>query len=160
MVNRNDNRSLDLYLLLLAYSKAAKAKEFFINLESMGLSLGLPSSWSDSALRRQVIKSLKRLQNQYHLIDVNFFYGKDAAVRLNPTVFASEAKQSQFTIETNSIIKTKDTELTTRLKYLLLIKAFLKNEGEDLDSIQKTALAKRFFISRSTITAAFNDLRS
>jgi hypothetical protein len=152
MVNRNDNRSLDLYLLLLAYSQTTKAKEFFINLESMGLSLGLPLSWSNSALRRQVIKSLKRLQNQYHLIDVNFYYGKDAAI-----VIASEAKQSQtFTIPTNSVIK---KGITLRLKFLLLIKAFLKSEGEDLDSIQKAVLAKRFFISRSTITAAFKDLR-
>ena len=173
MVNRNDNRSLDLYLLLLAYSQTTKTKDFFISLEAMGLSLGLPLSWSDTALRRQVIKSLKRLQNQYHLIDVIFFHGKDAAI-----VIASEAiggdrgrnvrgsavstanDQSQFTIPTTTVIaKSEATRQSLRLKFLLLIKAFLKSKGEDLYAIQKTTLAKRFFISRSTVTAAFNDLR-
>jgi len=166
MINRNDNRSLDLYLLLLAHSQTIKTKEFFINLESMGLSLGLSASWSDTALRRQVIRSLKRLKNNYHLINVNFFYGKDAAISLcrpeveNTVILSPQGEESSiFTIPTNSIIKAKGPELTPRLKYLLLIKAFLKSKGEDLYSIEKTTLAKRFFISRSTVTAAFKDLQ-
>ena len=166
MVNRNDNRSLDLYLLLLAHSQTTKTKDFFISLEAMGLSLGLPLSWSDTALRRQVIKSLKRLQNQYHLIDASFFRGKDAAIviananSLSLRGAQSATRQSQFTIPTTTVVaRSEATRQSLRLKFLLLIKAFLKSKGEDLYAIQKTTLAKRFFISRSTVTAAFNDLR-
>lgn len=159
MVNRNDNRSFDLYLLLLAHSQSTKAKEFFINLECMALSLGMPESWSDSALRRQVIKSLKKLQDNYHLIDVDFFYGKDAAVVIKSISKAGQPET--FTVPTNTVIasEAKQSQISLRLKYLLFIEAFLKSEGEDLYSIQKTTLAKRFFVGRSTITAAFKDLQ-
>ena len=68
--------------------------------------------------------------------------------------------QSQFTIPTTTVVaRSGATRQSLRLKFLLLIKAFLKSKGEDLYAIQKTTLAKRFFISRSTVTAAFNDLR-
>ena len=65
MVTRYDNRPLDLYLLLLAHSQSINKREFFVNLETMALSLGMPRSWDDTALRRQVIKSFKKLQNRY-----------------------------------------------------------------------------------------------
>ena len=82
MLTRQDQRSMDLYLMLLAHSQGINEKEFFIDLESMGLSLGMPDSWSDTAIRRQVIKSLKRIESRYNLISVQFFYGKDAWVEL------------------------------------------------------------------------------
>ena len=49
-------------------------------MEDMALSLGLPSSWSSTDLRRQVIRSLKRLKSRYGLINVKFLYGRDAFV--------------------------------------------------------------------------------
>ena len=69
------------------------------------------------------------------------------------------AKQSHFTIPTNAIINSENAKLTLRLKYLLLIEAFLKSEGEDLYSIPKATLAKRFNVNKTTIHEAFNDLR-
>ena len=46
-----------------------------------------------------------------------------------------------------------------RLKFLLLIQALLKEEGENLYSIPQPILAKRFNVSVLTIKNAFNDLR-
>jgi len=80
MVRRHDERAFELYMLLLAYSKATRKKEFFLSLEDMGLSLGLPSSSTNTALRRQSIRSLKNLKDRYNLIDVEFFYGKNAII--------------------------------------------------------------------------------
>ena len=154
MVTSYDKRAMDIYLLLLAHSQAIDKREFFVSLEAMALSLGMPRSWKDTALRRQVIKSLKKLQSRYHLINIKFFYGRDAAVSL------IDIPDGSFAISSYSIIQIESSQLTMRLKFLLLIEALLKDEGKDLYSISKTALAKRFNVNVSTIKAAFSDLKS
>ncbi|NQT22099.1 MAG: hypothetical protein HQ579_01530 [Candidatus Omnitrophica bacterium] len=158
MVTRRDGRVFDLYLLLLAYSQAGEEEELYINLEDMGLSLGLPRNWGYTALRRQVIKSLRKLQKRYNLITVRFLHGKDAYVKLNDISIADEVKQSYFTIPSETIINPGSYKLSMRLKYLLLIEAFLKSEGEDLHSIPRNTLAKRFSLNERTVREAFNDL--
>ena len=152
MVTSNDNRAFDLYLMLVAYSQLMGEDEFYINLEDMGLSLGLPDTLDYTALRRQIIRSLKRLQNRYKLIKVKFMHGKDAFI--TPLNVQGES----FVISSVSIIQSSDAKLTLRLKLLLLIKALLENEGKDLDSVSKADLSKRFNINETTIYDAFNDL--
>jgi len=154
MVTSQDNRAFDLYLLLLAHSQLAGEDEFFINLEDMALSLGLPDTWDYTALRRQVIKSLKRLQKRYNLITVKFLHGKDASVKL------TDFPDSSFAISSGSIIQVENPELSMRLKFLLLIEALLKDERKDLYSMSQPALAKRFNLHQATIHAAFRDLKN
>ena len=152
MVTSSDKRAMSLYLLLLAHSQSVGKQEFLISLEAMALSLGMPDSWTDPALRRQVIKVLRKLQKRYQLIEVSFFHSRDANVIL------TDIPGNTFVISSDSLIQPDNAKLTMRLKFLLLIQALLKEEGEDLYSISKTALAKRFNINLSTIKAAFNDL--
>ena len=153
MITSSDKRAMSLYLLLLAHSQVTGKQEFLISLEAMGLSLGMPDSWTYSALRRQVIKVLKKLQKRYQLIEVSFVHSRDANVIL------TDISGDTFAISSDSLIQPDNDKLTMRLKFLLLIQALLKEEGEDLYSISKTALAKRFNVNLSTIKAAFNDLR-
>jgi hypothetical protein len=82
MVTRHDERAFDLYLLLLAYSQKTGKDKFFLSLEDMALSLGLSDTLSNTALRRQVIRSLRNLKDRYKLIDVEFFYAKNAIVTM------------------------------------------------------------------------------
>ena len=152
MVTSSDKRVMSLYLLLLAHSQVTGKQEFLISLEAMGLSLGMPDSWTYSALRRQVIKVLKKLQKRYQLIEVSFVHSRDANVML------ADISGDTFVISSDSLIQPDNDKLTMRLKFLLIIQALLKEGGEDLYSISKTALAKRFNVSLSTIKAAFNDL--
>ena len=153
MITSSDKRAMSLYLLLLAHSQVTGKQEFLISLEAMGLSLGMPDSWTYSALRRQVIKVLKKLQKRYQLIEVSFVHSRDANVIL------TDISGDTFAISSDSLIQPDNDKLTMRLKFLLIIQALLKEEGEDLYSISKTALAKRFNVNLSTIKAAFNDLR-
>lgn len=153
MVSSSDSRSLDLYLLLLAHSQATGKQKFLVGLTAMGLSLGLPGTWTNSAIRRQMIKSLKKLQTRYHLIDVRLSHGRDAEVSL--ALIPGEA----FTMASDSIISTQSAQLTTRLKFLFMIKALLGNEGEDIDSVSYRALSRRFNVSEGAIRAAFRDFR-
>lgn len=152
MITRQDHRVFDLYFLLLAYSQGVDEKEFFINLEDMGLSLGLPDILDHTALRRQVIRSLKRLEDRYGLITVKFLHGKDAKVTL------LDIPGESFTVSSGAIIQRPD-RLTLRLKFLLLIEALLKDEGKDLSSMPQAVLAEQFHVNKTTIYNAFDDLR-
>jgi len=152
MVTSYDKRAMSLYLLLLAHSQSVGKQEFLISLEAMALSLGMPDSWTDPALRRQVIKVLRKLQKRYQLIEVSFFHSRDANVIL------TDIPGNTFVMSSDSLIQPDNAKLTMRLKFLLLIQALLKEEGKDIYSISKTTLAKRFNINLSTIKAAFNDL--
>lgn len=153
MVTGQDERVFNLYLLIVGYSQLTSEDEFFINMEDMALSLGLPRAWSYSALRRQVIRSLKRLRDRYGLISVDFLHGKDVFVKL------TDIPGNSFIISSDSIMKRQSPDLTLRLKFLLMIEAFFKSKGEDFSSITKFDLAKRFNVNKSTIQEAFNDLK-
>ena len=56
-------------------------------------------------------------------------------------------------------LKRQSPDLTLRLKFLLMIEALFKSKEEDVSSITKSDLAKRFNVNESTIQEAFNDLK-
>lgn len=152
MVTSHDARSMDLYLLLLAHSQAAGKQSFFIDIESMALSLDIPASWFNFSLRRQVIRTLKKLNKNYNLLRVKFFHGKDAWLEL------VELPGDTFTITTKLIRTHPDKKLSLRLKFLLMVKALLKSQKEDIHTISKRELAKRFQVHYWTIIEAFKEL--
>ncbi len=150
MFTGQDSRSMDLYLLLLAHSQVVGKSGFFVDLESMALSLNMPVSWLDFGLRRQVIRSLKKLMDNYGLVRVEFFHSKDAWVEL--INFPQEA----FSINSKLIT---DQKISPRLKFLLMIKSLLESQGEDLYSRSKQELARRFHIHPWTMGEAFKELK-
>ena len=149
MLTGHDARSMDLYLLLLAHSQAAGKQSFFIDIESMALSLDMPVSWLDFGLRRQVIKTFKKLDKQYNLVRVKFFHGKDAWVEI------VALPQEAFTISSKLI---SDRKPSQRLKFLLMVKSLLESQGENINSISKQDLARRFHIHSWTVGEAFKEM--
>ena len=152
MLKASDRRAMDLYLILLAYSQKLEKNEFFLNLEDTALGLRLPVSWDDESLRRQVIKALRTLQDRYNLVEVEFYHASDAYITILPVSGES------FTIET-SIVGSQDKEIPQRLKFLLLIKAFLGKEGKDLDSVSQKEIMRRFHIAERTLEKALAEIR-
>ncbi|MBI4313620.1 MAG: hypothetical protein HY594_02265, partial [Candidatus Omnitrophica bacterium] len=61
------------------------ADGFFVNLESLGDALGLPAGWDDTAVRRQVIKTVRKLSRVYRALEVQWVHGADAWVALPVT---------------------------------------------------------------------------
>jgi len=149
MLTRHDNRCMDLYLLLLANSQTTGKQEFFIDIEAMALSVGMPDSWSNTALRRQVIKSLNILNKRYGLIRVKFFHGKNAWVEL------LDLPGGTFTV---SSTLTSSDDLSMRLKFILIVKTLLESQGEDIRSTSGRALANRFHVHHTTMNAALKEL--
>lgn len=150
MFTAQDSRGMDLYLLLLAHSRVVAKSSFFVDLESMALSLNMPVSWLDFGLRRQVIRSLKKLSDNYGLLRVKFFHGKDAWIEF------IDLPQEAFSINSKLITNQK---ISYRLKFLLMIKSLLESQGEDLYSISKQELARRFHIHPWTVGEAFKELK-
>ncbi|MCK5306758.1 MAG: hypothetical protein KAJ66_06450 [Candidatus Omnitrophica bacterium] len=149
MLKKSDRRAMDLYLILLAYSQKLDKIEFFLRLEDVGLGLGLPASWDDEALRRQVIRALRTLEERYNLIEVEFNYASDAYITILPVSGES------FTIETRTI-DSYNKEILQRVKFLLLIKALLEKEGKDLDLVPQKEIMRRFHITDRTLDKAMN----
>ena len=117
MVTRKDNYSFNLYLMLLAHSRAENKKEFFLELGSMGLSLGMPDSQSDVDLRRQVIRTLRKLKKRYNLIDVKFSHGRDAWIEL------ADIPGEAFTVSSRLIWPDSGENYPPRVKFYLMAEA-------------------------------------
>jgi len=153
MLEQGDERVMDTYLLLRVHAQVSGEQEFFVDLESLGLSLGLPAELSDTDLRRQAIRSLKELQSEYGLLKAFFFHGRDARVII------TDIPGAVFSL--NSDIAKPDLKLkhSVRAKFLRLITAYLASKGEDAAKITDVELARRFGCSKWTIANARRDLK-
>jgi HKD family nuclease len=152
MLTRANERSLDLYLMLVAQAQATGQKEFFVDLETMALSLGLPRSLSDSRLRQEVIKCLKKLERRYCLIKVKYFHGRDAKVNI------IDLPGAVFTISSDLIKPDKDPNNLVRRKFYMITKAYLESKGEDISTMSSEELGKRFGVGRTLFYNARLDL--
>ena len=133
------NRSINAYLLLIAESARIGKNEFFLNLEDFADKLQMPKDWTDTAKRRQAIKTLNRLSNKYKLITVTYTHGKDAWIKhtqIPGDTFT--AKSSLF--DPDFLAKTSPTA-----KSVLLIDALLKDEGSSKEDFTDKELYQRFF---------------
>ena len=170
MLKRSDQRVMDLYLILLAYSQKLGKDEFFLNLEDAGLGLGLPESWDDEALRRQVIKALRTLEDRYKLIKVEFYHATDAhitvlpmsgeSITLETNILGSGRTQLSSALPRTLRPRSHNKEIPQRLKFLLLVKELLEKEGKDLDSVPQKEIVRRFHIAERTLEKALADLKS
>jgi len=146
MVTECARRAMDVYLLLSAYGARVGSCEFFVSLESLALELDMPLEWKNDAKRRQVIKVLRQLQDEYNLIDVDFGHGKDAIVKMRVISGDTfEVKGSFFSPEVF-------LEFSTPAKFIVLVKALLEEEGTPIDSFTFSEVSERFHISGTTVS--------
>ncbi len=149
-----DNRSISACLLLIAESARISKNEFFLNLEDFASELQMPKAWTDTAKRRQVIKTLKKLSIQYKLITATFTHGKDAWIKhaqIPGDTFT--AKSSIF--DPDFLAKTSPTAKT-----VLLIDALLKNEGHLREDFSEKELYQRFSTTSKQFRKGLKELRS
>ena len=145
MVTSQDARAMDAYLLLTAYTQEWKSNKFFLSLEKLAVDLSMPDTWSDTALRRQSIRTLKKLQDRYNLIEVNFAHGKDA------WVVVKELSGNTFELRGEFFDPDFLLSMSQSAKFVLLIKALLKKEGTSIDSFTRKEIYERFGISKRTL---------
>lgn len=149
LVKRRAGRPMTLYLLLTAYGQSIEKRDFFIDQGAMGLSMGLPESWSNVTLRRQVILNLRYLKKRGY-INVKFFYNKDAWVEL------IDIPGDTFTIDSEIIAK---EGLSVPMKFYLMAQAYLELQGVDISTLSSSQLKKRVHMSQSSIHRVRKELR-
>ena len=152
MLRRQADRTMDAYLLLLAESARRGETEFFISLEDMAVSLGMSPGWSDTALRRQMIKELRALEDRYELIEIDLSYGKDAWVELK------ELPGGTFNVPGDLFEPGRLVSESQSAKFVSLIKALLESEGTSIAAFKAGDLSKRFGISEFSMRKGLREL--
>ncbi len=152
MFKAQADRDMNTYLILLVESARTGEREFFIPLEDLAVTLGVSSEWTDTDMRRQMIKELKALQDKYRLIDVDFSYGKDAWVELKQLPGETFKITGDFFDPKNLLSKSQPA------KFTILVKALLEAEGGSLDLVSVSAISKRFGISEFSIRKGLREI--
>ena len=142
-----DNRSISTYLFLIAESARIGKNEFFLDLEDLATELRMPEDWSDTAKRRQVIKTLKKLTNNYKLLTATFTHGKDAYIKL------TELPGNTFTVSSNIFNLDLLAKTSPTAKTVLLIDSM----GKDFS---KEELLKRFHTTSKQLRKGSKELES
>jgi hypothetical protein len=145
MMSRADKRAMDLYLLLLAQSRRLKKNSFYISLERFGADLGMPEDWSDTDIRRQVIKSLNKLADTYGLIEVQFKKARPAYITMK------EFDDNVFEVDKALFMPYFLNDKAQAVEYIGLIEAYLNSKDRSIDEFCDEDLAEMFYVSRSTI---------
>lgn len=153
MLKAQANRDMNTYLILLSESTRIGEKEFFVPLEDLAVTLGVSPEWSDTDMRRQMIKELKALQDKYKLIDVNFNYGKDAWVELKDLPGGAFKVNGDF-------FDPKSLTLSSQpAKFVFLIRTMFEAEGKSIESDGASAVAERFGVSEFSIRKGLRELK-
>lgn len=154
MLKAQADRDMDAYLILLAESARTGEKEFFVPLEDLAVTLGVSPGWSDTDMRRQMIKELKALQDKYKLIEVNFKYGKDAWVELKNLPGGTFKVDGSLLESKNLLSKSQPA------KFVMLVKALLEADGSSIDSVSPENLAKRFGVSEFSVRKGLKEIKN
>ncbi len=153
MLTSQDERAITAYLLLIAESIRQGKNEFFLNLEDFSKELRMSGIWTDTARRRQVIKTLNKLSNRYKLIKMDFTHGKDAWVK------CGEIPGDTFIVDSGIFAPDFLTGISSSAKVVLLIDALLEDQGANREDFSQIDLCRRFYIKPHQFRKGLAELR-
>ncbi len=166
MLTKHDERAFDLYLLLLREFDGNPEGKIILNYDKIAASLGLYDTMTRTGYRRQIIKSLRKLEEVYKLIKFEPEYGEDAVVILlsydNPEKSYFVPKEWYFQIPDNFWGHGWDRQLSHRAKFCYLMNlayVSISNSAPWWFS-SRDVLSKRFNISKWVISKGMGELRS
>jgi len=153
MLTSQDERAITAYLLLIAESARQANDEFFLNLEDFASQLRLPAAWTDTARRRQVIKTLKKLTSRYLLIKTDFTHGKDAWIKLE------KLPGGDFIVSSGIFTPDYLAGISSSGKAVLLIDALLEDQGTRMENFSQIDLCRRFYIQSRQFHKGLTELQ-
>lgn len=165
MLTSHDERAFDLYLMLLKESDGNSESKISLNYEKTAGYLGLVDKMTREGYRRQINRSLKRLKENYGLVDYKLQYDKDAQVRLldynNPENPYSVPKEWYFQVPDEYWDYGWAGKLSHSAKICYLINLAYANisTASPWWFSSREVLAKRFNISKWAISKGMQELR-
>ncbi|MEW5757902.1 MAG: phospholipase D-like domain-containing protein [Candidatus Omnitrophota bacterium] len=154
MVRNRDEHTIDLYLYLIGLSQAYNSNEFFIDLETIPLDISLPKKWPETAKRRQIIKLLKKLSKNYHLIQVEFYPAKDSWVKL------INLPGESFLIPNTYFTEVYINRFSAKAQLLILTDFLLKKEGKSIYSTSLADLSRLLNLNPKIISKALSEVKN
>jgi len=145
MIQYQRARAMKMFLLFLYLAQARGALKFSFSPEAAGEFLGILPGRDRSAVRRQIIRVLRDLQNLDGLLKAEFLHARETWVELYLP------SGPVFTVGSDVLQAGELAVLTDNEIFLRLIKARLLEEGRRLEDLNRTQIKKRFFIGEETI---------
>ena len=159
MMTSHDERAFDVYLLLLKDNFA----ESEFNYNKIALQLGLDKKMSVNDYRRQLSKTLRKLESEYNLIEFNPQWGKNAQVKLlNKDGTLYEYPQGKyFLLPGEYFTYGWDKKLSLAAKYCYVINLYKSSLSKDKPWWfgSRETLGLKFHIQRDTVTKGMAELR-
>jgi len=145
MIHYQRTRALKMYLLFLYLAAARGGLKFTFPPEEVGEYLGILRGKDRSAVRRQVIRVLRDLQDLDKLLKVEFRHGKDAYVELFPPPGPT------FTVGSDELEAGEMAELDDNRVFFQLVRSRLSREDKRLEELSQAEITRRFFIDDKTL---------
>lgn len=150
LITDQKERALKVFLLLLFIAQAKGAQNFTISPEAVGGYLGFLPARDRTAIRRQVVRTLRELGNLQRFIRLEFRHGKGTWIELHLPAGSVFTLSSEF-LEAGELAALSDNAI-----FLRLIRARLFQEGKRLEDLSACDIKKRFFVDSDTLKRATN----
>lgn len=145
MIAYQRERAMKIFLLLLYLAEAKGARQFSFSPEAAGEFLGILRGKDRSAVRRQMIRVLKDLQNLDKLIRAEFRHGKEVWVEIFVPAGPTFALSSE-SLDAGELAVLDDNQIFFRL-----VRARLREEGKRIDDLTEDEIKRRFFVGDETL---------
>lgn len=153
MITKHDERAFDLYLLML-YNASGK-DSINLDFDKYAKDMGI-EDMTTTAYRRQIIKTLRKMQKKYKLLEVEFNYAANADVKL----LEKDTEKDYLLLPSEYFEYGWNKALTFRAKYCYLINRYMVEEkGSNYWSLSLKSLSDKFHLIPNTITKGMQELR-
>ena len=165
MLTKRDERAFDIYLLLLREFNGNSESEIILNYEKIADDLGMFDRMTRTAYRRQIIKSLRKLEDTYKLIRFEPEYGKNAVVTLlnydKPNEIYKAPKEWYFQVPDNFWEYGWSRKLSMRAKFCYFINlAYVSiSNAKPWWFSSGDVLSERFNVGKWVISKGMQELR-
>ena len=165
MLTKRDERAFDIYLLLLREFDGNAKSEIILDYDEIADNLGLLDKMTKTDYRRQIIKSLRKLEDTYCLIKYEPEYGKNAVVTLlnydNIDEIYKAPKEWYFQVPDNFWEYGWSRKLSMRAKFCYLINlAYVSiSNAKPWWFSSGDVLSERFNVSKWVISKGMQELR-
>jgi hypothetical protein len=155
MISKRDNRAFDLYMLL---SSVSTNGPIVIDYDSTAEELGMDMGMGRTAYRRQITKTLRKLERTYNLIKCDFKWGKPAVVTLRDS--GNSERQIKVPAAYLEYGWSRKLSLSAKNAYLICLTEQELSENAPWWSLSRDALAKKYPGNRDTIGRGLLELEA
>ncbi len=154
MVNDHDNRSFELFLHLWrdhVGRPEGRRGEMTLTYGAYAEKLGIKEKMTELSYRQQIIKVLRKLDNEYGLITVSFDYGGPATVRVKLRMARGETGL-RVPVELWEYGWLRTLGLSEKALYLISLVETEKSRKKPWWSLSLDRIAQKYGIDRSTVS--------